>query len=560
MKRLLARSQAREGAGRSVRERSDHVALRFIPSWGGDVWRRLHTSTLGRLATLASLFTLSALASLSACDVNSDPPLRDASDVREEASLLLPTTTITATSELAGIERVRGHLVLDIASGPIRLPLLTVIEGDLILVGTPTRTVSADLVLASLVRVGGSVRIAYTAGSAAILMPKLVLVGTHFELTNGSWSLDLPVLTSIGGDLRIQDATIASGSLESLETLGGSLVFDTTAFAEDLDLSGLESVARDLVVRGGEVRLVADRLLSIGGDLRIERTAGTIDLAGLRTVAGDARFESSIIDALSIGALRRVGDDLIFEDSSGAGLVALDLAQLEAVPGQLRVDNLEDLTSFSAAALPLLGSLAVTRNTSLAFLGLRRLARIEGDFELSHNGELTLVFDALTAIAGDFVIDSNRAMNGLLPKLTDVGRDLRFASQFTPYIGLAALQVVGGDVLVEFIFGSVEFDHFQLGALRQVGGSLTVHMTDSIDKLTFDALASVGSSVGDLVVTDNPDIVGLNLVKLTTVAGRVEARNNPRLPEHDLLGELEDVLTGSSPVICGNLGGDPCTQ
>jgi len=519
-----------------------------------------HTSTGRPFATLVASIALVLLASSSACEVNSDPPERDASDVREEASLLLPTTTIVSTSELAGVERVRGHLVLDIASGPIRLPLLAVVEGDLILVGTPTRPVSADLVLASLVRVGGSVRIAYTAGTAAILMPKLVEVGTHFELSNGSWSLDLPVLASIGGDFRIQEASISSGTVDALQTLGGSLVLDTTTFAADFDLSGLESLARDLVVRGGDVRPVADRLLTIGGDLRIERARGSIDLSGLRTVEGDARFESSVLDVLSIGALRRVGDDLIFEDSSGDGLVALDLALLESVPGRLTFDNIDGLTSVSAAALPQVGTLSVNRNSSLSFLGLRRLARIEGDFELTHNGELTVVFDALTAVAGDLHIDSNRAMNGLLPKLTDVGRDLRLASQFTPYVGLNALQVVGGDVLVEFIFGSGEFDDFRLGALRQVGGSLTVHMTDSIDKLTFDALTSVGASVGDIVVTDNPAIVGLNLVKLKTVAGRVEARNNPSLPEHDLLAELEDVQTGSSPVLCGNLGGEPCAD
>ncbi len=512
---------------------------------------RVHTSTH---------MALMALAALSACEVNSDPPERDASDVREEASLLLPTTTIDSTSELAGVERVRGHLVLDIASGPIRLPLLTVVEGDLILVGTPTRPVSADLVLASLVRVGGSVRIAYTSSTAAILMPKLVEVGTHFELSNGSWSLDLPVLASIGGDFRIQDAAISSGTVDALQTLGGSLVLADTAFTADLDLSGLESVARDLVVRGGDVRLLADRLLSIGGDLRIERTVGTLDLAGLRTVDGDARFESSILEVLSIAALRRVGDDLIFEDSSGAGFVALDLPLLESVPGRLTFDNIEGLTSVSAAALPLVGTLSVNRNASLSFLGLRRLARIEGDFELTHNGELTVVFDALTSVAGDLDIADNSTMNGRLPKLTDIGRDLRLASQFTPYIGLPTLQSVGGDVIIEFIFGSADFDDFRLAALRQVGGTLTVRMTDSIDKLTFDALTSVGASVGDIIVTDNPAIVGLNLVKLTTVAGRVEARNNPRLPEQDLLTELQDVQTGSSPVLCGNLGGEPCTD
>lgn len=514
-----------------------------------------HSETARAVATFAALLVL-----LGACDVNTAPPSREVVDVRDDASGVLTTTRVTSLSELTGIDRVRGHLVLDV-TGPIRLPALTTIDGDLTIVGTEARPLSSDIILAALTRVGGSVRIAHSAGQGAILFPSLLEVGTHLDLSFGRWSVEAPVLTRIGGDLRVHDATLLGINLAALQAIGGGLFVSDLAIAEDVSLTlpRLESVAHDVQL-AGPVRLAATRVLAIGGDLRAARVSGSIDLAGLRQIGGDLHVEDSTLDQLVLGALRGVGDDLMFEGVDG--LTLLDLPLLESVPGRLRFVSMPSLTSFSAPNLPVVAELLFVDDPALAFVGLKRLARVTGDAAFSGNGTLSFVLDALASIGGDLIIGQNIAFDGLLPRLTDVGGDVSLFDQTSSYSGLVALKVVGGNLLADRLVGTDEYDDLRLAALRQVGGSLRVERLISIEKVAFDTLASVGlaTTIGDLVVTSNRHLTGLDLPKLKTVGGRVEVTDNPRLPTDALLLALEAVTTGSSSILCGNLGGDACTD
>lgn len=522
-----------------------------------------NTNFRGRLLGLALAPLVAILPA--GCEVTVDaPPPRDASDVREDTSGTLSSTRITSTSELAGVERVRGHLVIDVVSGAVRLPALTVIEGDLIIVGTAARTLSSDVVLGALVRVGGSVRVAHTSGAGTIAMPRLTEIGGHLELAHGTWSLDLPVLASVGADLRIRTATLLDAAFQALRTIGGSLIIEDLTFAGgvELALGRLESIARDLRVRGGNVYLTASRLLTIGGDLSVERSVGALALAGLRTVGGDLAIGSSILDELAIGAVRSVGDSLIIRDSGGAGFVTLELLSLDTVPGRVVVERVDGLNTLSIGNLTVVGSLQVVGNDSLSKLEFKRLARVDGGLEVSDNGALTIVFDALTFVGGSMLIAGNLGFEGMIPKLTDVGGDFILRDQLTPYMGYAALQLVGGDLRLELLTGTSDFDELRLESLRTVGGAFVARLNTSIEKLTFGNLTSIGKAAppgqGHLIITDNRALIGVILTRLAEVAGRIEVRNNPKLPTSEIESELEDVVSGSSGTICGNAGGEPC--
>lgn len=509
-------------------------------------------------AALPTLLTVIALTFTPACEVNTDPPAREVVDTRDDDTSSLPTTRVTSLSELSNLERVRGHLVLEV-TGAIRLPMLTSIDGDLI-IGSASSPASSDIVLSALTRVGGSVRIVQTTGEGAIRMPRLTDIGAHLDLSHGTFALDLPVLTTLGADLRIANSHLLSVAFDTLQTIGGSLVLTDNTLAPEVTftVNRLESIARDIVL-SGEVQLVATRVLTVGGELRGSDVSGHIDLAGLRQL-GALHLTRSRLDTLGIAALRTLASDLTLESIDN--LATLELPLLDMLPGHLRVTDLPSLASIDAPLLTQLAGLRLSHNPTLTFFGFKRLARIATDLELTHNGALGFVLDGLTSIGRDLVIAHNEALDGQLPRLTDVGRHLTVESQPAAYSNLVALQVVGGDLTFASLSGSDEYDDLRIATLKQVGGTVRIERLASIEKVAFDALRSVGTAttLGDLVLNLNRHVTGLDLPKLATVAGRVEVTENPRLPVEPLLLLLETVTTSSSPVLCGNLGDEPCTE
>lgn len=509
-------------------------------------------------AALPTLLTVLALTLTPACEVNTDPPAREVVDARDDDTSSLPTTRVTSPSELSNLERVRGHLVLEV-TGAIRLPTLTTIDGDLI-IGSASSPASSDIVLSALTRVGGSVRIAHTTGTGAIRMPRLTDIGAHLDLSHGTFALDLPVLATLGADLRIANSRLLSFALDTLQTLGGSLVLTDNTLAPEVTftLARLESIARDIVL-SGETHLIATRVLTLGGELRGTDVSGHIDLAGLRQLAS-IHLTRSRLDTLGIAALRTLAGDLTLESIDN--LATLELPLLDTLAGHLRVTDLPSLASIDAPLLTQLAGLRLSHNPTLTFFGFKRLARIATDLELTHNGALSFVLDGLTSIGRDLTITHNEALDGQLPRLTDVGRHLTVQSQPAPYSNLVALQVVVGDLTFASLTGSDEYDDLRIATLKQVGGTVRIERLASIEKVAFDNLRSVGTAttLGDLVLSLNRHVTGLDLPKLATVAGRIEVTDNPRLPIEPLLLLLENITTTSSPVLCGNLGDEPCTE
>jgi len=500
-----------------------------------------------------------AVGLLPACELNTaPPPLSEVDVVSGDIGVTLTTTTITDPAELAGIDRVRGNLVIA-AARPIRLPDLLVVEGDLRVIGTETRPVTADLNLPKLARVGGNVEIGWTTGQAKLQAPALAEVGGHLSLFEGDWSISLPSLREVNGDVRLTHGTLESLELDHLATVGGSIraIAVTPARGVGYTLPALEGVGVDFVIQGGSAVIDATRCLSIGGSLVIDGTTAGVGFSGLREVMGDVRVEDSTIEGFDLGGILAIGDDLVLQRVAGGSFERFELYALASVGGEVRVDDVEGLTfvgfpgllavngGFSVANMPLLEEVVATR-----------LATLGGSLIIENVGDVEVTLIQLVTVGGDLVASGNLAWQGNLFQITDIAGDVRISHQRVAQLGLLNLASVGGSIVLDDLYGSPEPDDLRFEALRTIGRSFQLIHTHSFERFTFDALLTIQD--GDLVVRDNPDLIGLSLVGLGAVTGGIIIRDNPKMPTDSLLNELSDVESSSPVDICGNLGGDPC--
>ena len=514
---------------------------------------------------LATLIAATFAHATLGCDDATAPPLREVDASSEDGLGPLETITVRSVAELAGKTRVRGHLVLDLGDATVRLPDLAIVDGDLRLVGSESKRVSAELLLPSLVRVGGNVSLAYANGAGRLYAPRLVEVGGHLDLSHGTWSVEFAALERLNGDLRVSDATLTRVELPALGEIGGSVRMKRAALATDVTIawSALRAVTGDLLVQGGgPMTIDAPRLLEIGGDLVFEDLAASLSMAGLRDIGGDLRFTGVTLTGLDLSTLRSVGDDLVFEDALGEPLESLSLPALQAVPGDLRATGLATLGELRLAALVTVGGdLIILDDPLLASLELKKLATVGRDLVLASVGELSgFAPDALARVGRDLQIARIAVFDARFGKLADVGRDVVLSDVTTTNFGLGALAKIGRDFAMDGITGSIEFDEIRFENLRTIGGSVTVRANPSIEKWVAGALISVGALVpaGDLVIRDNPALIGFSLTKLGAVSGEIVVRDNPSLDSAQAATALSKVQSLTPPLLCGNLGDEAC--
>jgi len=518
------------------------------------------SSLIGSLpGTRLHLRVVLAVCLLAACELNTaPPPLSEVDAVSGDTGITVTTTTITEPAELAGIDRVRGNLVIA-ATRPIRLPDLVVVEGDLRVLGTEARPVMADLNLPKLARVGGNLEIGWTTGRAKLLAPTLAEVGGHLSLFEGEWSISLPSLKEVNGDVRLTHGALESLELDRLATVGGSIraIAVTPARGVGYALPSLEGVGVDFVIQGGSAFIDAPRCLSIGGSLVIDGATAGVMFTGLREVMGDVRVEDSTIEGFDLGGILAIGDDLVFDRVAGGSFERIELYALASVGGDVRIDDVEGLTFVGfPALLAINGGFIVANAPLLEEVVATRVVTVGGSLILENAGDVELTLIQLVTVGGDLVSSGNLAWQGNLFQITDIAGDVRISHQRVMQLGLLNLASVGGSVVLDDVSGSPEPDELRFDSLRTVGRSFKLINTHSFERCTFDALLTIQD--GDLVVRDNPDLTRLTLSGLGAVAGAVIVRDNPKLPIDDVLRELSDVESSSPVDICGNLGGDPC--
>jgi Periplasmic copper-binding protein (NosD)/RTX calcium-binding nonapeptide repeat (4 copies) len=166
-----------------------------------------------------------------------------------------------------------GDVIIDANTPQSFLDSLTVIHGNLLMVGVAGRT---DLRLPNLTQVDGDFIVTDNPDLAVLDAPLLTTVGGNLDVSNNPAliAVELRSVATTGGSVSISDNAGATGiDLASLSTVGGSVSISDNAGATGIDLASLSTV---------------------GGSVSISDNAGAtgIDLASLSTVGGDESVQA----------------------------------------------------------------------------------------------------------------------------------------------------------------------------------------------------------------------------------------------------------------------------
>ncbi len=372
----------------------------------------------------------------------------------------------------------------------------------------------------------------------------------------------LSILTTVGGDLAIQDAAalVSLTGLENLTSVGGNVEIGDRLFGGNpalVSLTGLEGLA------------------SIGGDLIVLDNAALVSLTGLENLT-------------SVGGNVKIGDDPFAIDPllSGGGNPALvsltGLSGLAVLDGSLTIKNNATLTSL--AGLENLVSIglhfAINDNASLASMsGLESLTFVDGQFSITDNPSLTSLagLENLSSVGaandGGLIISANPALASLtgLAALTTVGGGLsvRDTESLVSLAGLENLTSVGGlnlqsnDALVSLAGLDNLTDIRSLGvsgnqALTSLAGAENVTSLGNLVVALNNALPSLAglenlASLSSLRIELNDTLASLEaLENITSLDGNLLIDVNPALVS---LAGLENITSvGSFLQIFGNDG------
>lgn len=182
---------------------------------------------------------------------------------------------------------VRGNVHVTSARDLARLSGCAAVAGNLVIDGAAVQNL---VPLASLLRVGGSVRIGPTSAlestrglSRLARVGGAVTIGTNLVMEG----IFLPALRQVGGDLAIaHNPSLETAALERLRRVGGSVAIHANPDLGDLDLSSLARA-------GGRIAITGNAALEILLVPPHPRAAGriTIDVprgSGGKHAPGDA--------------------------------------------------------------------------------------------------------------------------------------------------------------------------------------------------------------------------------------------------------------------------------
>lgn len=253
-----------------------------------------------------------------------------------------------------------------------------------------------------------------------------------------------------------------------------------------------------------------------------------------------------------------------FTVSSQADLDYL-AANVRLVLGDLSVAG-SDLATVRLPPLAVSGSLRVVDNPSLAEASLYPVA-LGGDLVVARNPALTVLsadvgFDrGASVLAGGLLVEDAPALEFVLSSLTRVGGDLVVRRTGLRYLGLDALQQVGGRFVLD------DNDALTSASARKVGfigGDLVLSGNDAME-VPFDWMTFIGrpnaehagdtTIGGEIVVSGNARLVFLGDVPAVTARG-VRITGNPSLQGVDffwLVAITGDWTISDNPVL-GNFG------
>jgi len=229
---------------------------------------------------------------------------------------------------LDSLADVGGDFLISASGGAglesVSLPSLATVAGRVVLTELSD---TAELHLDTLHDVGRVFRVEDNPKLSSFSAQALPTLHSDLSISENGLALliDLPSLTTIGGDLRLDENGGIDARLGLLDTVTGDVRVTTTRVTR-LALPALATVGRDLIARdlaSSEGVLAFPSLATVGGDLQVIRTAYvTTVLAPLLTTVGQT------LDGFPRGDLRL---------EQNQHLANLDFSTLEHVVGAIAV-------------------------------------------------------------------------------------------------------------------------------------------------------------------------------------------------------------------------------
>ncbi|KFA77261.1 hypothetical protein S40288_01331 [Stachybotrys chartarum IBT 40288] len=296
----------------------------------------------------------------------------------------------------------------------------------------------------------------------------------------------------------------ATVDLGDVETLIGSLVI-YPAHQHDkttVTASSLEVITGEVTVQSSDLRNTVD-------EVEVSLPALTNVQDSFAITGGIARL---VVDAEAVQAekLFRVWDTKIEE---------LLVAGVDAVEGDLAIDNNGDLRSLELDVATAGGALHIQQNSRLTAVSLDNLRRVEGDLTVYQNGAL----EELALPALEFADTISFTSNGpdpsiSLPKLASLGAfNTTAASTFEDVgeVDFASLERVQGGLS----FKSTSLSRLTLPSLGRLNGSITLEDNAGLTALVLPSL----EQIGDIFISSNDGLQNIYANELTQ-AGTVSIR------------------------------------
>ncbi|AEI64513.1 putative lipoprotein [Corallococcus macrosporus] len=365
----------------------------------------------------------------------------------------------------------------------------------------------------------------------------------------------LKSLTSIRGDLSIENTEVTAVVLPGLVSVEGSLSIHGNPGLMQVHLPGLRYVGETLSIRDSaqlnELRIGPQTLEALPPvrvhSLALASLPAVSSLSGLAAVT--PRFDLSL---LNTGVLWSPGTFPHVQALAGSltlhanpALELLPLSALAQVDGSILISGNPMLQSLEGLG-PLTmvgGGLDISSNNALTHLsGLEQLSAVKSVITVMNNARLLDVrFDGLRE-AGSLIVAGNAVLEqvGPMPSLFRVQGDVSLAEnpRLLRATELPALQSMGGALFVTLNPLLTDLSGFQ-----QVTWMSGLYVTGNA---ALEDLGTLGSlhTVGTLEVRENAAMTALHLDALARVRDAFIVTDNPRLPSCWATMLADDVYTG----------------
>ena len=289
----------------------------------------------------------------------------------------------------------------------------------------------------------------------------------------------------------------------------------------------------------GEMLAFCGSYVAIDGNLTINSTllTHTEDLACLEAISGEIRIENNErLDLIRFENLKVVGGGITISDNSLLDTVLFD--NLIHTNTSVLIQNHETLKSLQMPKLEFIGfdflqegDFLLYNNPSLHDLRMETLEVVQNDFVIDNSGLVDITgLDMLTHVGDGFQLSNNAVLETLssLTSLERTGLDLRITDN--PVL-------LNIDGLSGFYF---------------VGGGFEIQNNEQLQSINLPSLDYIGSSRG-MTVSTNPLLQVLLIPALYTVYGDIWVEYNDALSIIDIsaLKASNGIFISNNAVLTG---------